>query len=171
MVFVVSRYKCTHTHEVSEEHTQGVTQGECTYNVSTLTNSASILRQGSGSFSKISRSDYSELSVDIHVHRHHKCLEMHVHEVRQGDCADEKAHSKLCLSFETRVRVFFKDEHVKWCLSSPDHSSSPTQKVTEVQMEDVRQGDWANIRPCPSACFFCGFQTMVSFISLISMSD
>ena len=54
---MVSKYKCAHTHEVSEAHTQGVTQGELTYVVNTPTNSVSVLRQGSGVFMRISTSD------------------------------------------------------------------------------------------------------------------
>jgi hypothetical protein len=129
-------------------------QGVCVYIVSTLTNCVVVLRQGSGSVSKISMSDHSEMSVDINTHRLHDFLEVHVLEVKQGERSDEKAQSKFGLSFEMRVRVFFKDQHVKCCLSSPYSSCSHIQKVSEVHIEDVRQGERANIRPCPSPCFF-----------------
>jgi hypothetical protein len=69
-----------------------------------------------------------------------------------------KMHTKKkCLSFEVRVRVFLKDQHVKWCLSGLDTSRAHTQKVTEAHLENVRQGDCANIRPCPSPCFIWWF--------------
>ena len=129
-------------------------QGVCVYIVSTLTNCVLVLRQGSGSVSMISMSDYSEMSVDINTHRLHDFLEVHALEVKQGERSDEKAQSKFGLSFEMRVRVFFKDQHVKCCLSSPDPSRSHIQKVSEVHIEDVRQGKRTNIRPCPSPCFF-----------------
>ncbi len=59
-----------------------------------------------------------------------------------------KCHiTKMCLSFQTRVRFFFKERVVEMCLSRSDYECTQTQKVSQVYMEDVRQGERANIRP------------------------
>jgi hypothetical protein len=129
-------------------------QGVCVYIVSTLTNCVVVLRQGSGSVSKISMSDHSEMSVDINTHRLHDFLEVHVLEVKQGERSDEKAQSKFGLSFEMRVRVFFKDQHVKCCLSSPfshAHTYRKFQRCT-LRMSDRGRGQTSD--PVPHPVFF-----------------